>query len=306
MVEPYLFGKYRAFRIVSGDLELRVWELGATLLSLKFCGQECVLGYATPEAYEQGEDCIGAIVGRYANRIAGGKVNIGGRPYFLDRNDGENHLHGGNPGFHRKRWEGEAAGENAVRFTLCSPAGEGGYPGRADACVTYRLGQDAVRLDLEGRTDAQTLFAPTTHTYFNLGGKPSALDTLLQIHAEARLPVDGALIPTGQLLPPEGRYDFSAFRPIGGYYDDCFVLRRPLACVVRAGGIEMELWTDYPALQLYTGEYLHSPHAAGQGFALEPEFYPDSPHHPEWPQALLHPGERFEKFIEYHFRKKNG
>ena len=122
MVTPYLFGNDLAFCIQSGDVELRVCELGAALVSMKFAGQECVLGYDSPKGYEQTTSCIGLIVGRYANRIARGEVVIGGETYRLDCNDGRNHLHGGNPGFHRRRWKGEKAGENAVRFTLYSPA----------------------------------------------------------------------------------------------------------------------------------------------------------------------------------------
>lgn len=303
MVECGSFGSYRAFRIVSGELELRVCELGASLLSMKFAGQECVIGYDTPEGYEQGKNFIGMIAGRYANRIARGEVKIDGTSYQLDRNDGNNHLHGGYPGFHRCHWAGEVVGESAVRFTLHSPAGEAGYPGNVTATVTYRIENGAVRLDLTGETDAPTVFAPTTHSYFNLSGKENALDAALCIHAERRLPVDGELIPTGELAAVEGRYDFRTLRPIRGWYDDAFLLDGTHACTVQDNGMEMQIHTDYPALQLYTGEGLTPPHHPGEGFALEPELCPDSPHHPDWAQPLLRPGKQWHKYIEYHFRK---
>ncbi len=304
MVTPYLFGNDLAFCIQSGDVELRVCELGAALVSMKFAGQECVLGYDSPKGYEQTTSCIGLIVGRYANRIARGEVVIGGETYRLDCNDGRNHLHGGNPGFHRRRWKGEKAGENAVRFTLYSPAGEGGYPGNVEASVTYAVENGRVRLSLEGMTDAETLFAPTTHAYFNFTGERPALGSELAILADYHLPVDGELIPTGELAPVEGsRYDFRTLRPVAGYYDDAFVLRGEHACTMRANGMEMEIWTDYPALQIYSGEGLTEPFVAGGGIALEPEVYPDSPHHADWPQATLRAGEKFQKYIEYRFHK---
>ena len=304
MVTPYLFGNDLAFCITAGDIELRVCEQGAALVSMKFAGQECVLGYDSPKGYENGTSCIGLIVGRYANRIARGKVMIGGKVYQLDCNDGHNHLHGGTPGFHRRHWHGEKAGESAVRFTLYSPAGEGGYPGNVEAAVAYSIENGRVRLVLEGTTDAETLFAPTTHAYFNFTGKPSALDSELEILADYHLPVDSELIPTGKIAPVAGsRYDFRALRPVTGYYDDAFVLRGEHACTMRANGMEMEVWTDYPALQIYSGEGLLEPFVAGGGIALEPELYPDSPHHADWQQATLRAGETFRKYVEYRFHK---
>lgn len=304
MVTPYLFGSELAFCITEGELEVRVCELGAALLSMKFAGQECVLGYDSPKGYEETAVCMGLIVGRYANRIARGEAVIGGKTYQLDCNDGRNHLHGGNPGFHRRHWKGEKAGESAVRFTLYSPAGEGGYPANVEAAVTYAVENGRVRLTLEGTADAETLFAPTTHAYFNFTGKPSALGSELAIFADCHLPVDGELIPTGELAPVAGsRYDFRELRPVEGYYDDAFVLRGEHACTMRANGMEMEIRTDYPALQIYSGEGLTEPFVAGGGIALEPELYPDSPHHADWPQATLHAGETFRKYVEYRFRK---
>lgn len=301
MVQHEMFDGYERYVIASERLRVSVMALGATVTSLRFEGRELTLGYDSAAGYLRGISYIGAIVGRYANRIGGARFSIDGRKYRLTANEKGNQLHGGPEAFDRKVWNAEARGENAVRFTLDSPDGENGYPGALSAAVTYSVDGARLRIDFEGESGADTVFGPTTHMYFNLGGGEDILNTVLRINASGWVEADGELIPTGRVLPAEGDFDFRAPREIGRDFDHCFLLDGPDACAAEAGGVRLELRTDYPALQLYTGSALAAPHRKNQGFAIEPEFVPDSPNRPEFPSSVLRRGERFHRFAEYTF-----
>lgn len=299
MVTTTEFGGYGQFRLESGKLRVTVTELGATVTELVYHGRSVALGYPTAADYLAGGAYVGAIVGRYANRIAGGGFSLNGQRYALSRNEGENTLHGGADSWDKRRWSGEIVG-NGVRFTLQSPDGDNGFPGNLTAQVSYTVTDGELRIDFEGMSDADTVYAPTTHLYFNLDGG-DVRQHRMQIHAAAWLEVGEGLIPTGRLCPAVGDFDFSAPRPVGRAYDHCFVLHGEKACTAEAGGVSLTLLTDFPAVQFYTGEFLGEPFGAFGGFAIEPEFYPDSPDHPEFPTTVLKKGERFHKYAIYRF-----
>lgn len=287
--------------ILSSDaLSVSVITYGATVKNIRFNGKELVLGYSTLDEYKNGTCYIGAVAGRYANRIAGGKVKIGGKEYALDKNNGENHLHGGYKGFDKKIWKAEEITDNSVLFTCFSPDGECGYPGNLQAAVRYSVNENRLRADFYGVSDADTVYAPTTHTYFNMG-RDKVDGIYLKINSREYVPVDGSLIPTGELKKAEGMFDLYSGKEIKGYYDHAFKLCGEHALTAIADGVEMNIRTAYPYLQLYTGEFLKEGFAPGAGFAAEPEFCPDSPNQTFCEKPLLKKGEKFEKFVEYSF-----
>ncbi|MBR0208634.1 MAG: galactose mutarotase [Oscillospiraceae bacterium] len=290
----------RSFTIENGALSLTVTEYGATALSLTRDGVELLLGFDSIRSYEKSGAFIGGIVGRWANRIGGAAFELGGRRYELCANEGRNCLHGGDDGkaWNKRLWSGRIVDDVSVCFTLCSPDGDNGFPGELTASVEYTLMPDRVRIDFSGMSNADTYFCPTSHIYFSLGEK-NILGAEMQINASGHLEVDEGLIPTGRILPMTGDFDFNIPRPIGRDYDDCFILCDAPACTVRTNDITLQVFTDYPALQFYTGTYLDCGHAPNAGFAVEPQFFPDTPNKPDFPDALLKAGERFHKYVEY-------
>ena len=302
MIEKTNFGGYGQYVIRSGELALSVMELGATVTSLRYKGRELVLRYDRAEDYLQKEPYICAAVGRYANRVGKARFTLNGREYRLTANEGPNQLHGGPASYDRRVWHSEIAGESAARFTLVSPDGDNGFPGDLTAAVTYSLGENSFRIDFEGVSDADTVYAPTSHMYFDLDGSKNCLDHILTIHADRYLEVDGELIPTGRRLPVDGSFDFRTPRPVGQDYDHCFVLNGSHACTVCAGEIAMELHTDFPAVQIYTASGMGEPFSKNCALALEPEFFPDSPNHPDFPSTLLRKGEKFHKYAEFRLK----
>lgn len=299
MIKKTDFDGYDLFTLSSGDLEVSVTDLGATVTKLRFHGRTLSLGYDTAAEYLAGRAYLGAIIGRFANRIGGGAFMLNGRRYELTKNENGNTLHSADA-FNARRWQGEIVGDG-VRFTLFSPDGDKGFPGDLTARVTYTVDGGTLRIDFEGDAAEDTVFAPTTHLYFNLDGTPDIRAHILQMDAAGVLEADKALIPTGRVLPADGAFDFSSPRPIGQDYDHCFVLKGETACRVSAGGVRLTLTTDFPALQLYTGAFLGDAIGANRGFAIEPEFYPDAPNRPEFPSALLRGGMHFHRYAKYSF-----
>ncbi len=306
MVKKEAFGEYEKYILSTKVLKVEVTTLGASCLSVQYHGRPLVLGYQRPEEYMNHSSYMGGIVGRFANRIAGASFDLNGRRYALTPNEHKNQLHGGPNAFNTKTWTAKTVGSSAVRFTLFSPDGENGYPGNLTAAVTYTVDGESLRLDFEGDCDADTVFAPTTHMFFNLGGLRDIRDTQLRIAADAYLSVDSELIPKKRLRARD-EFDFSELRPIGQTYDHCFILDAEAAsgempaCVAEAGSVRMTLTTDFPALQLYTGEFLSDPHEPFSGLALEPEMFPDSPNRPDFPSPVLRRGKHFYRFAEYCF-----
>ncbi len=311
MITEEKFGQYDKYIISSGRLSVSVCTLGAVCLSVKLDGRELCLGYDTPEEYLSASWHIGGIVGRYANRIKGAAFELGSKRFELDANENGNTLHGGSKSFDSRVWTARVIDENAVELTYISPDGENGFPGELCAKVCYRLKDDSLQLSFCGTCDKPTVFAPTSHMYFNLDGSHSILDHRLYIAADEYLSVDAQLIPEKR-CPAEGRNDFRKLRKIGQGYDTAFILRSECAeskytssavpaLTASASGVTLSIYTDFPALQLYTGQDLAAAHHPYAGFAAEPEFFPDSPNRPDFPSAVLLPGETFKKSILYRF-----
>ena len=301
MIASRAWGEYTLYTLDNGTICAEIADLGATVVSLKYEGKERVIGHETPEGYFEQGGCPGATIGRYANRIGGAAFTLNGRRFVLSANEGRNQLHGGDRTyFHLRRWDAEVRGESLV-FTLVSPDGDNGFPGTVRAEVRYSLLPDGLRVDYGAETDADTFYAPTNHSYFDLSGRGDCLSAVLQVNADRYLEVDGENIPVAVRSVEGTRFDLRAARRVGEDYDHCFVLSGEPACTLSDGDCRLRVFTDFPALQVYTGRFLKEPFRTNQAIAMEPEFYPDTPNHPEYPSALLRPGERFAKYIEYRF-----
>jgi len=284
-------------------------------------GFDDLAGYMGPDNQH-----FGATVGRYANRIAKGKFTLDGQEYTLATNNGPNHLHGGDKGFDRYVWKTEKIETPAsvgVKFTHASPDADEGYPGTLTATVTYSLNNDnELSMDYTATTDKPTVVNLTNHCYWNLhgAGEGTVLDQQLTLNADQYLEVDETLIPTGKKIDVAGGpFDFTKGKAIGadfaevkgdnpnGGYDHCYVvagqpgqLRLAATAVDPASGRTMEVRTDQPGIQFYTGNFLHDQTGAGgkkypqQGaFCLETQKFPDSPNHPDFPSSELKPGETY-------------
>lgn len=309
--------------LANGRLRAAVLTYGAIVQSLEVSGVNVVLGCATLDDYLTRSRYFGAVVGRYGNRIAGGRFTLDGREHRLPVNDGPNSLHGGTSGFDRRVWRAERVTESSITLTLVSPDGDQGYPGTLTAEVTYTLTADALRIGYRAVTDAPTVVNLTNHSYFNLagtgedfdrtGGGPAAdadvLGHVLRMDAPRYLPVDDTKIPTGELAPVDGTdFDFTAPHAIGarmgGAYDHCFVLDGTITVTEPRSGRVMEVTTTEPGVQFYAGHMLDAavtPYGPHAGFCLETQHFPDSPNRPEFPSAVLRPGEEFRSATEYRF-----
>lgn len=328
-------------------LEMSVISYGGIITSLKTLDkngnyQDIVLGLDSISQYENGSPYFGAIIGRYGNRIAKGKFSLDGKEYQLETNNGPNHLHGGNKGFDKVVWNvepGEANEDSAsLKLTYTSKDGEGGYPGNLDVTVTYTLNKDnSLDIAYEATTDKKTILNLTNHSYFNLSGDFSQkiLDHIVEINADKYLPIDKTLIPTGELKPVEETpFDFTQPKEIGEGleqensneqlkrgpgYDHCWVLNdqdkgvRFAASAYHPGsGRLMEVYTNEPGIQFYTGNFLDGtlPAKGGgtyekrTGFCMETEHYPDSPNQKDFPSVILEPGEKYTSQTSYKFSVK--
>ncbi len=326
-----------AFTLTAGSLRAEVLTLGGVLHALHVPDRRgeaanVVLGLGTVEGRLEPGPYFGALVGRYANRIAGGLFTLDGETHRLATNDGPNHLHGGHVGFDRRLWTPQALAdgdEPALELRLESPDGEEGYPGRLDVRAVYTLTPAGeLRLEMEARTDRPTVVNLTNHTYWNLAGEGSGtvLDHELQLHAERYVPVDATSIPLpGAPEPVAGTpMDFTRPRAIGARlrepteqllraqgYDHTWMLDRAgapdgaLAPAVRlrdpGSGRVLEIATTEPAIQFYSGNLLDATlvgtggrvYRQGDGLALEPHHPPDAPNRPDFPSVVLRPGERY-------------
>ena len=300
MIVTDSFGSYRCATISDRDLEVSVLTRGAIVQSIACKGRQMVLGHGDPAAYERDMCYVGAIVGRYANRIARARFELDGIVYRLAPNEGENQNHGGPDAFDKRSWDCKVIDDSAVEMHLFSPDGDNGYPGDLDAYVTYRASGNRLRVEFRGRADRKTVFAPTTHIYFNIGGRETIQGTELSINAEKYVKVDAEHLPLS-VEPCAGDFDFRRAKEIPENMDAAFVLEGERAAVIRREGVQIAVSTDYPALQLYSGDFLSGGFRPYQGFALEPEYLPDSPNRPDFPSPVLEPGDVFVKYIEYEF-----
>ena len=285
---------------------------------------DVVLGYDSAAEYQRNNGHLGATIGRHGNRIGGAAFSLGGKVYPLAANNGPNHLHGGTRGFDKYLWQADC-GEDFVRFSRLSPDGEENYPGDLAVCVTYTLtGDNTLRIVYDADTSADTVVNLTNHSYFNLAGGGSALDTELLIHAERFTELGEGTLPTGRILPVEGTpLDFRRFKPIGrdigadceqlrlgGGYDHNFVLSGRHAACARsaASGIQMDVYTDMPGVQLYSANGLSArPGKGGKvmaehfAFCLETQLFPNAMNCYGFPSPVLRAGCHLHSETDYAF-----
>lgn len=348
MIKKELFGKLPDGRDAylftlsnAAEMTVQITDFGATIVSITVPDRDgrfadVVLGYDSLDGYVHGAAYLGCVVGRYANRIAGGKFQLDGRTYQASINNDGNCLHGGTTGFDKALWTAEPIenpGESSIQCTYVSRDGEEGFPGTVTVTATYTLaGDNAIRIDYTGTTDEPTILNLSNHSYFNLTGDPTKtiLDHELMIDADAYTPVDGTLIPTGEIANVAGTpFDFRKMTPIGarinedneqikkgGGYDLNWVLnnytkklRRVAELYDPSCGRAMSVLTDQPGIQFYSGNFLKGTEAGKKGIkyeyrtglALETQLFPDSPNKPEFPSAVLRPGETYRHTAIYRF-----
>jgi aldose 1-epimerase len=321
-------------------MEARIMTYGGIVVSLKVPDKngkfgDVVLGYDNLDDYVKNNPFFGALVGRYGNRIAKGKFTLGGKEYTLALNNAPNNLHGGPIGFDKRVWKVAKVDVSQdgprLELTYLSKDGEEGFPGNLNVTATYTLTDDnGLRVDYTATTDKATLCNLTQHSYFNLAGKGDILNHLVFINADKLTPVDNTLIPTGELKPVAGTpFDFRTATAIGARinaddeqikfgsgYDHNWVVNKPLGklglmarVTEPTTGRAMEVWSTEPGVQFYTGNFLDGSitgkggwvYQRRNGFCFEPQHYPDSPNHPQFPSAELKPGQTYQNTIIYKF-----
>ncbi len=346
-IDSALFGKtadgadVKIFTLKNAaGMEVRVITYGAIIQSIKAPGRDgqfadVVLGFDNIEGYLGTNPYFGAIVGRYGNRIAKGKFKLDGKEYKLAVNDGANSLHGGLKGFNKALWTAKAVPgpDPSLELTYVSKDGEEGYPGNLTEKVTYTLtAANELRIDYSATTDKDTVLNVTNHSYFNLAGQGEGdiLGHQMQLQAAKFTPVDGGLIPTGELKSVEGTpFDFRQPTVIGARinnddeqlklgkgYDHNFIVDgapgtlRPAARVTELkSGRVLEVSTTEPGVQFYTGNFLDGTNTGKggkvygrrSGFCLETQHFPDSPNHPAFPTTTLKPGAEYKSTTVFKF-----
>ena len=336
-------GEITTYELINASgASVKLSSLGAGILEIKVPDSagnlaDVVLGYKELKDYFYDGPCAGKVPGRYANRIAKGHLDIDGKVYQLNINNGPNHLHGGPENFSNKIWDCEMDGDTVV-FSLESPDGDENYPGNLTARVAYTWSDDNVlKIVLGAVTDAPTVVNLTNHTYFNMAGEDkdgTALDQVLQLNCSRYLPTDDTLIPTGEMAPVEGtpmdfthpnlvghdiKQDFPALN-YGKGYDNCWVIDGHedgdlhLAAVLcdNASGRVLEVSTDQPSVQVYTGNWLEGCPLSKSGkhyhdydgVAIECQGLPDAPNHDNFPSQVLRPDEEYRRVIIFDFKVK--
>ena len=323
--------------------EARISTYGGLVISLKVPDRngklgDVTLGYDKLADYIKATPYFGALVGRYGNRIARGKFSLNGQQYTLATNNYPNALHGGNVGFDKVVWTASAlpsANGPGLKLQYLSKDGEEGYPGNLSVTAVYTLTEDnALKLEFTATTDKDTVVNLTHHSYFNLAGKGDILGHEVTIPASKFTPVDSTLIPTGDLRPVDGTpFDYRKATTIGarigqtdeqlkfgGGYDHNWVVDKPLGqygLMARVfeptTGRVMEVFSDEPGLQFYSGNFLDGSNKGKHGrvyqyrngFCMEPQHYPDSPNQKNFPSVVLKPGQTFHNTIVYKFSTQN-
>jgi len=323
--------------------ELTISNYGARIVSLMVPDRngdlvDIVTGHNSIDEYlESEEPYFGAVCGRTANRIAKGKFTLDDKEYTLAINNGPNSLHGGIKGFNSVVWDTRKIGDQSLKLNYLSVDGEEGFPGNLTVTVTYTLTDNNwVKIEYEATTDKTTLINLTNHAYFNLSGAgdPSVADHILSIRADKYLPTDETAIPYGAAAAVEDTpMDFTAPRPIGSHindnfeqliwakgYDHTYVLDKKenafdfaLKCLSPKTGIEMEVYTDQPGVQLYTGNWMtgnfegknRQRYPAQSAICFETQHFPDSIHNPDYPSIVLKPDDKFESKTIFKFSIQN-
>ncbi len=319
------------YTISCGRLSAAVSDYGATLVRLLVPDRngvlaDVVLGYDDCNGYREGNACLGATVGRNANRLKNACFVLNGRTYALSPNENGNNLHSGPEFFSKRMWKVLTHTENAVVLELDSPNGDQGFPGNAKIRVSYTMEPGALRVAYDAVCDKDTVFNMTNHSYFNLAGHErtgAAMEQILTLPGRFFNPDDPQNIPTGELRKVEGTpMDFRTPKAIGrdigldyeplvlqgGYDHNWEVFCNPCAILSDPGsGRTMAVSTDCPGIQFYAGNYLDEQGKGGvhygkrSGVALETQFYPDALHHPDWPQPITRAGEKYHSETMFRF-----
>jgi aldose 1-epimerase len=339
------FGKTRDGKSVviyaltnKSGVEAKITSFGGRVVSLKVPDKtggmgDVVLGFDSLEGYLNENPYFGALVGRYANRIGHAQFTLDGILYKVPKNDGDNSLHGGTRGFDKVVWTPRALPDGGLELTYLSNAGEEGYPGNCKVTVVYHLtNENELKIEYSATTDKDTVVNLTNHSYFNLKGSGDILGHMLTLNADRFTPVDGGLIPTGELKPVAGTpFDFRTSTAIGARidfndeqlklgkgYDHNWVLNRKNGDLSMAARVEepstgrvMEVWTTQPGIQFYTGNFLDGTikgkggwvYAKRSALCLETQHFPDSPNKPRFPSTVLKPGMDFKSVTVYKFMR---
>lgn len=320
-----------------GKIEARITNYGGIITSLRAPDRngkpdDIVLGYDSLDQYIAKTAYFGAIIGRYANRIAHGTFQLDGKTYHIPKNDGDNTLHGGIRGFDKVVWTAKEI-TNGVELTYLSKDGEEGFPGTLTTMVRYTLEDGALRIEYFANTDKDTVLNLTNHSYFNLAGQANGevLGHIVKINASRFTPVNASLIPTGEIKSVEGTpFDFRKPHAIGESisandeqlhfgmgYDQNFVLDGSGGRLAEAAevyepttGRILKVLTTEPGVQFYSGNHLDGSITGKQGrvykprvaFCLETQHFPDSPNHPNFPTTELKPGQKFHSVTVFEFR----
>jgi aldose 1-epimerase len=330
------------YTLHNGDITMQVTNFGARVVSLftpdrtgKY--EDIVLGYPDIESYlhNRGERFLGCVVGRYANRIADGKFTLDGKEYILPRNSGGQTLHGGMRGFDGVVWNVDSVSDSEIVFSYISPDGEEGFPGELRVVMTYSLTADnEFKITYRATADRTTVVNLSHHSFFNLRGEGAGTveNHVLTLNAAHITAVNGALIPTGELMPVENTpFDFRMPHAIGerindsheqlrfgSGYDhnwalDTKSLDEPAATVYEPeSGREMQVFTDQPGIQFYSGNHFYGTaqgkygnlHNRRESFALEAQKFPDSPNHSDFPTTVLNAGEAYQQTCIYKFNTR--
>jgi aldose 1-epimerase len=329
------------YTLADGPVEARITNYGGIIVSLKVpdkkgTSEDIVLGFDNLDGYvannnQKGGAFFGAIIGRYANRIANASFTLDGKKYSVPRNDGANSLHGGPHGFNNVVWKGKPI-DNGVELTYLSKDGEAGYPGNLWVRVRYTLNKGDLRIDYSATTDKNTVLNLTNHSYFNLAGqgRGNILNHQLELDASRFTPVDSTLIPTGELKSVDSTpFDFRKSTAIGerieahddqlrtGHgYDHNWVLDSAGGKLAEAAeayepssGRVLRVLTTQPGIQFYSGNFLDGSikgkggvaYEHRSGFCLETQHFPDSPNKPSFPSTELKPGQRFHSVTVFSF-----
>jgi len=320
-------------------VEAAITNYGGRVVSLKVPDKnlamgDVVLGFDSIDGYLSENPYFGALIGRYANRIGHAQFTLDGVLYKVPKNDGDNSLHGGTRGFDKVVWTAREMKDGGLELSYLSKGGEEGYPGNCKVTVVYHLTDlNELRIDYAASTDKDTVINLTNHSYFNLKGGGDILGHQLTLIADTYTPVDGGLIPTGELKPVAGTpFDFRKPTAIGarieqsdeqlklgkGYDHNWVLSRKPGADLSLAARVEepesgrvMEVWTTQPGIQFYTGNFLDGTikgkggkvYARRSALCLETQHFPDSPNKPKFPSVVLKPGMEFKSTTVYKFVK---
>ena len=340
MIEKTRFGEIKGrevslYILKNDNLEVTLSDYGATIIRVRLAlkngeVRDLVRGYDDLDSYINADGYLGAVVGRIGNRICKGKFTLEGKDYDLYCNNGVNHLHGGKIGFDKKIYDAVIDGDSII-FSASSPDGEEGYPGKLDYSVKYTLTENALRLDYYAVTDKATPVNLTNHVYFNLMGAGTVYSHRITVDADRYIPTDDTLIPTGEIASVESTpFDFRDEKylsagilgshkdiTIGGGLDHCVVftdrgdgMQERVKVTSPDGLVTLKTYTDMPAVQLYSGNFLGNkkfPFRGGEkqikraAFCLETEAYPDSVNHDNFTNTILRPGEEYKTATVYEF-----